>query len=167
MRIRIHIIRYLLVAAAWLLSLISLRLPGGRLNGFLRWQGECQTWFFIRWMIRLPWHVISDVSHGWPVFWMDTAWMLIMLLGLILLLAAPIIVYRTRTPAMQTIIRCLAPTMLLLPVTLCLPESYRFPIPGPGLWCLGSAHVLCFVALALSEKTPDAAGAFPVTPRPS
>lgn len=167
MKIRLHIVRYVLVATAWLLLFISLPLPGGNLNGFLRWRGEVQTWFFLRWMFGLPRQVITDLDHGLPPFWMDTAWMLIMLLGLILLLAAPIIVYRPRSPVTQIVIRCLAPAMLLLPVTLCLPESYSFPVPHAGLWLLAAAHILAFLALMLAEKPLNPATAFPITLNPS
>jgi hypothetical protein len=167
MKIRIHIVRYVLVAAAWLLLLIALPLPATRLNGFLRWRSEVNTWYYLRWMFGLPRQVITDLDHGLPFFWMDTAWMLIMLLGLILLLAAPIIVYRPRSPVTQIVIRCLAPAMLLLPATICLPESYSFPVPHAGLWLLAAAHILAFFALMLAERRPDPATAFPITLHPS
>jgi hypothetical protein len=166
MKLRIHIIRYLLIAAAWLLVFISLPFPAGSLNGFLRRFGNAQTWFFIRWLFSMPGWVVSDLRYGYPIFWMDTLWMVVMLVGLILLFAAPILVHRARTPIAHTIVRCAAPATLLLPVTLFLPESYRFPIPDIGLWLLAAAHVLAFIALMLAEKHISPDHAFPITLKP-
>lgn len=152
-----RILRYILVAAAWLLMFISLPLHAADLNGFLGRFGTAQTWFFLQWIFGLPRQFITDVDQSNPIRWIDAAWMLILFLGLLLLVAAPILVYRVRSKPARIAIRCCAPTMLLLPVTLILPPEDHFPLPGPGLWLLAAAHLLAFSALLLATRrtSPD------------
>jgi hypothetical protein len=156
MKNRPRILRYLLVAAAWLLLFISLPFHAADLNGFLGRFGTAQTWFFLQWIFGLPRQFITDVDQGNPVRWIDAAWMLILLLGLLLLVAAPLLVYRVRSKTGRIVIRCCAPTMLLLPATLILPPEDHFPIPGPGLWLLAAAHLLAFSALFLATGRTSA-----------
>ena len=166
-KIRLSIVRYTLIGLAWLLVFVALPLPAGNLNAFLRWRGEPETWFFLRWLLSMPRQVIQDALKPDTLntdafYWMDAVWMLVMVLGLLLVFFAPVLVHRVRKPAAITIVRCLAPAMLLLPVTLFMPVEYRFPVADIGLWLVAAAHVLGFVALILRETVIAPETSFPI-----
>jgi hypothetical protein len=171
----LSLIRYLLVALGWMLAVIALPLQCCELNGFLAWRGPVTTAFFIKWLFQLPRYVIRDfldpsAAHGamggrltarFDVAGLDLLWLGAVLTGFVLMAAAPVLVHRVRSPRGAITVRCLAPALLLLPLTALAPESWRYPLPLGGMWVLCAAHVVVGLALMLSPF-PSRMHPFPI-----
>jgi hypothetical protein len=170
--------QYVLVAGAWLIAIVSMPLAGAELNGFLMWRGETDTAGLVRWLFSLPRMVANEwsdpgvkagVRAGGRVAastfaFGDLMWLALVLLGFVLFLFAPVMVRRRNLsgPVGRTVIRCVAPVLLVFPATCFAPALWHFPVPRVGMMLLGAAHVMIFVMMFLSGSERAAETAFPV-----
>jgi len=170
--------QYILAGGAWVLALVSMPLAGAELNGFLMWRGETDTAGLVRWLFSLPRMVANEwsdpgvrggVGAGGKVAastfaFGDLMWLALVLLGFALFILAPVMVRRRNLfgAVGTTVIRCIAPVLLVFPATCLAPAVWHFPAPRVGMVLLGIGHVMIFVMMFLTASTGAASTAFPV-----
>jgi hypothetical protein len=170
--------QYLLVGTGWVLAAVSMPMRGADLNGFLTWRGTTNTEGLVRWFFLLLRMVASEwsdptvrggVRAGGRVAastfaFGDLLWLAGVLLGFMLFLLAPVMVRRNNqwTRTGQTVIRCLAPMLLIFPAATLAPKVWGLPLPGAGMWVLSAAHVLVCIALMMTGAMDQRQSAFPV-----
>jgi hypothetical protein len=170
---RTQILRYVLIAAAWILILAALPLRAADLNAFLNWRGTLDTSGFISFIVNRPRQVLSDFIDPRPhggigggltatpaIVTLDLLWLALVNVGLLLIAAAPALV-GIQSTRWRNAIQILAFSLLALPLTLLAPKSACLPQPHEGMFIMAVAHLLVLVALEIFAK-PTKATAFDI-----
>jgi len=162
---RIVIVQYLVMAAAWLLTLIAwpLQAVEYRYSIGLYWtrntsefvQNQCEYW----------WSLIQKPAAISPLGMLHMLLLSLTLVGFATFILGVSLVRRRfiwPTTARQ-IIRGFSLTLLALPLSLLMPANWNWPQPLPGMYLLATAHVLMCAALWITPAKLETAG-FPVEP---